>query len=280
MKQGIIIGGNGYIGSKLQQKLNYDIYDYGWYDSYRSVDISPSKYRNIILLGGHSSIWMCENDPRGSWINNVDNLIKIISFLKEDQKLIYASSASVYGATSTVASEDHSFTNPKSYYDLQKITLDLIALKEISMGKNIVGLRFGTVNGLSPHTRTDLMINSMTLDAITSGTINLANPAKKRALLFINDLCKAIELATIKDAPGIYNLSSINTSVEEVALAVQQATNAKINNVEMHNPFSFELDSSKFINTFGDYRIDSMTSIINELFNGLMNVRRTRRDKF
>lgn len=280
MKQGIIIGGNGYIGSMLQKKLDYDVFDYGWYGSYRSIGNNPYKYKTVILLGGHSSIWMCENDPSGSWANNVDVLIKMISHLSEDQKLIYASSASVYGSTDTIVSEDYSFANPKSYYDLQKITLDLIASKEIAMGKNIIGLRFGTVNGISPHTRTDLMINSMVLDGMNTGIVNMANPNKKRALLFLDDLCNAMHLATLKNEPGIYNLSSINVSVEEVALKVAESCNAKINHLQMENPFSFELDSSKFINTFGDYRNNSMNTVINDLLENLMNVRRTRRDTF
>jgi nucleoside-diphosphate-sugar epimerase len=280
MKKGIIIGGNGYIGSQLQKTLDYDIIDYGWYESKRCLSHSPFDYETIILLAGHSSIWMCENDPSGSWANNIDYFKKIVNNLKENQTLIYASSASVYGSTDSIVSEDYALARPKTHYDLQKNILDLITLNEITHGKNIIGLRFGTVNGISPHTRVDLMINSMVFDAVTKNIINMANPNKKRALLFIDDLCRGIKLASDKKVSGVYNLSSVNISVEEVAQLVSKKTNAKINTLEMVNPFSFELDSSKFIDTFGSYKNQSIESVIDDLSNNITSVRKTRRDRF
>jgi len=274
----IIVGGNGYIGSRIRQDISADVIDIGWYDSKRWMGFDIKNYDNIILLAGHSSMWMCENDPRFSWENNVNLFHRITSSLRQDQTLIYASSASVYGSIID-AKEDMPLATPVCHYDMQKQTLDIITSQAIANGKNIVGLRFGTVNGISPHTRTDLMINSMVYDALTKSVINVSNPNKHRALLFIDDLSNAMQMILNNPVAGIYNLSSINTTVREIAASVafSMSTPVKTND-QSDNPYSFTMDCSKFIETYGHYRKTKLTDVINGLRNNILKVRTTRRD--
>ena len=59
----LLIGGNGYIGSKLQEVLDVDVIDANWFnDNDTGQDFSELTYRDyfdydiIILLAGHSSV--------------------------------------------------------------------------------------------------------------------------------------------------------------------------------------------------------------------------------
>lgn len=273
----LLIGGNGYIGSKFYE-LNslHDITsvdlslfdrDLGYSSKINYNDISISGYDSIVCLAGHSSVPMCEHSPSRSWVNNVDYFRNLCEKLTH-QKLIYASSASVYGTTTGSSHEDTKINfNVINHYDLQKITIDLIANKYIAEGKNIIGLRFGTVNGAAPNTRSDLMINSMVKSALETGKVNAKNTHIRRAILGINDACKAIEYILNHDFnSGQYNLASFNTTVREVAHTVCNIVGASlITHPNDKLVYDFNLDTSKFQSASGFVFTDTIESLVHEL---------------
>jgi nucleoside-diphosphate-sugar epimerase len=208
---------------------------------------------------------MCEHSPSRSWVNNVDYFRNLCEKLKPNQKLIYASSASVYGKTIGVSYETSDINfNVLNHYDLQKITVDLIANKYIADGKNIVGLRFGTVNGASPNTRNDLMINSMVKSAIETSTVKVKNIQIRRAILGIGDVTRALNMLVDTDVtPGQYNLASFNSTVGAIAGTVANITNSTI--VELANDrlaYDFELSTEKFCSATGFEFKDTIDSLI------------------
>jgi len=274
---GLIVGGNGYIGSYLQTVLDADVADLGWYGSQRAVaTVTGQDY--VIWLAAHASSWLCEAKPEVAWSNNVGYLRYMLKALKPGQTLIYASSGSVYGSTDHDATEDETGAVPLNHYDLQKQVCDMVAQHAIAEGKTVIGLRFGTLAGISPHTRTDLMVNAMTWDAMTTRCMSVANRDKRRALLFLPDLGNAVQSILAAPVPGIYNLASINTTVGEVADTVAARLDAQQIDVEMSNPFSFGLSCAKFEATYGPYRTTSLEDVIDGLAAGLPTARRSRRD--
>lgn len=286
----LLLGGNGYIGSKFYEQYNkkYDITsvdlclfntDLGYSLKINYIDYlkyNLDKFDIIICLAGHSSVGMAEHNPQNSWYNNVEYFRYLSKNLSKTQKLIYASSASVYGNTKSGISKETSDINFNilNHYDLQKIIIDLIANKFIGEGKNIVGFRFGTVNGASPNTRSDLMINSMVKSALETKKINIKNPQIRRAILGINDLVKALDLGiNNKITPGQYNLASFNSTVEKMAKAVADKTHAEL--VYHDNDalaYDFELSTDKFYNETNFKFSDSLNNLIDELINSYTNI--------
>lgn len=275
----LLLGGNGYIGSSFYKHSLHSIYSVdlclfdknlgyshviNYIDGIQDID----KFDVIICLAGHSSVPMCEYSPERSWLNNVEYFRKLCQTINNNQRLIYASSASVYGRTIGVSSEKSDINfNVLNHYDLQKITIDLVANKYIAEGKNIIGLRFGTVNGISPNTRSDLMINSMVKSSLDTKTVNVKNSQVRRAILGINDLCKALELLIEKSIlPGQYNLASFNSTVHQIASTVSQITNAKIIEHPGDNlVYDFELSTDKFQHATGFVFTDTVESLIEGL---------------
>ena len=143
----------------------------------------------------------------------------------------------------------------------------MIANKYIAEGKDIVGLRFGTVNGTSPNTRSDLMINAMVKSALETGKVNAKNLHIRRAILGINDLVRAVDTIISKTIPaGQYNLASFNSSVETMARTIATKTNAEL--VIHENDklvYDFELDTEKFRQATDFTFNDTIDNLVSEL---------------
>jgi len=301
MKKILIIGGCGYIGSALFAYLNkkYDV---------ESVDLelfgNPniknfkinfkdlnkeylSQFTDIVLLAGHSSVKMCEENMLGSFKNNVEYFIELLLKINQNQKFIYASSSSVYGNVNrNIVTEECEEYIAGSFYDLSKAEIDNYT--KIFNNINYYGLRFGTVNGISPNLRKDIMINAMVNGAINNKEIRVFNPMVRRPILYIKDLCRAIETIILNDKnlKGIYNLASFNSTVDiigrkvaeifdDVKLTIIDGKPIKEENINKKldsKVYDFAISSDKFISNF-DFEFEGTIQLItNELKNKLKEV--------
>lgn len=303
MKKILLIGGNGYIGSHLQTKLSdrYEVtsIDACWFtkplpgtivEDFRNLGGEfYSTYDVVILLAGHSSVKMCEGPVQYAYNNNVTNFLDILDKIKPNQKFIYASSSSVYGNVGqTLVDESHNTFTPHNHYDITKHIIDLYAQRS---NIEYYGLRFGTVNGYSPITRSDVMINSMVYNAQTTGEIKLYIKDILRPILGISDLCRAIEciINCEEDHRGIYNLASFNSTAEQIAYSVGQI--AKIPVVEYETDpiniinsklqtksYNFSIDCTKFEKTFNFKFKETINTITQELLNNFESIIFTNRN--
>lgn len=298
------MGGCGYIGSRLYESLSkkykVDSWDLEWYGNpanikNKKVDLQHitrediSSYTHVILLAGHSSVKMCENNSLSTIKNNVINFIKILELLTKEQIFIYASSSSVYGDTETrKVNEEYISFRPNNFYDLSKHEVDSYA--QLSQ-KAYFGLRFGTVNGPSPNLRNDIMINAMTYNAIENGKIFCFNPEINRPILGISDLCRAFDVLIEKakfSNRGIYNLASFNSDVRTIASKVASETGAElevvdsppdnITNVKLQSKtYDFLIDSTKFVKKFDFSFEDTVGTIVKSLVDKYHELRKGNR---
>ena len=284
MKNILILGSRGYIGSYLEYALSerYNItgIDIGWFVIFPSpIDYKTltrgclSNYDAIVLLAGHSAVRQCEGDLTSSFENNVVNFINLLDKI-DKQKLIYASSSSIYGSVlgaGETASEDLSRYVATNYYDLSKYVIDQYA--KLS-GKQCYGLRFGTVNGFSPRLRTDIMINAMVNSALTNRHVKVFEKDIHRPILGIRDLGRALEsiIDSDEENAGVYNLASLNSTSGEIGLEVSDIMGCQlIEDVPLtankSKPYDFQIDSSKFQNTYNFEFKESVESITLSLKN-------------
>ena len=287
MKKILLLGGNGYIGSRfyLDSCNRYAItsidlclfgQDLGYSAKldYRDLTAEFIWYFDcIVCLAGHSSVQLCSSSPDRSWKNNVDGFRQLCEKIDKRQLLIYASSASVYGKTKNATENSRLSVNSISDYDLQKSIIDLIANRFINQQKRIIGLRLGTVNGLSPNTRSELLINAMTQDAIGSGLIHVKNRSTHRAVLGINDLTRALQCIIDTGLPyGQYNLSSFNTSIDSVSRTISKLTKAKILlDPDDATTYDFTMSTKKFENLTGFVFADTIETLATEFIDGHVN---------
>jgi nucleoside-diphosphate-sugar epimerase len=275
----LLIGSEGYIGSylkySLSKKYNFDLIDINWFNDnkdpkdfkYLSADYINS-FSAVILLAAHSSVKMCDNNRTSSFNNNVKNFIEILDKIKI--KFIYASSASVYGNTNGMTvDEEYNKYMPAAYYDITKQIIDVYSLKS---EVEFYGLRFGTVNGWSPHLRKDIMINSMVYNSIKNKKIDLYCKMTNRSILGINDLSRSIDviLSCKSDHRGVYNLASFNSTSENIAKVVSEIMGVPIVEKENYiNNYDFSMNTDKFNKTFNFNFLETVESITNSIKNNI-----------
>ena len=282
MSEILLIGGNGYIGSRLQQSLDVDVVDTNWFNDEGSgedfKDLTSKHYDDydtVILLAGHSSVKMSEGNLNSCFNNNVRNFIDLIEKL-DGQRLIYASSSSVYGSVGgkTVNEKYYGF-EPYNQYDISKHTADLYAQKS---DVEYYSLRFGTVNGCSPVLRTDVMINAMVNSALRDGHIKLYIKDTMRPILGINDLCRAITfiVESDEDKRGLYNLASFNKTAEQIAYEVADVMGVEVKEYETDptqvknvksqtKAYNFSISTLKFRKEFKFKFQDTVESLATDL---------------
>jgi len=215
MKKTLVIGAQGYLGSRLINYLLKRGYsctgvDTGFFKNGVLYDPMPFKMINkdaraieaedldgheiVILLAGIS------NDPFGNlkaeeiYDPTRDYVIKIAKLCKELKiRFIFPSSCSVYGIGHGLSDEE-SATNPQTPYSVNKIQIeqDLASISDKFFSP--IALRLATVFGVSPRMRFDIVINMMCGLAITQNKIVLNSDGQAwRPHLHIDDVCKAFQ---------------------------------------------------------------------------------------
>ncbi len=270
----LIIGSEGYIGSYLLEHLrnkNLDVVGCGnRQNDYNNLTKEYlEQFAYIVLLAGHSSVKMCDGDIKSPWYNNVVNFKNLLEKKPYETKLIYASSASVYGnSNDRIFNECDISLDFVNNYDLTKVSLDLYALEHIRRGEEIVGLRFGTVNGGSNIIRKDLMINSMVYNAINDGKIYISNKDVNRPILSIKDLARSIERIITNWVfwAGIYNLASFNSDVNHIANVVKDILNFDIiDRGDFPGVYNFNISTNKFKNAYEFDFIETVERVVEDV---------------
>ena len=316
----LVIGGLGYIGCRLQDYISMHL---NLFEQVVVVDsceytnetllkntrfeFIKCRYQNleqmffdkfdvIILLAAQGSVSNSKN-LKSVVENSIINFTKLLGNLKTTQKLIYASSSSVYGKTNdTEVDEDYNVSDPYNFYDLGKQTIDKIAM--LNNDKHFYGLRFGTVCGYSPNLRNDVMINSMVFNSKRNGQLFVSNKDINRPILGIDDLCRAILTIVFngkRELSGMYNINSFNSTVDEIACTVAYKCGVDINYLDNSNKqnivnfkldtkcYDFKIHSRKFESVFNFQFTQTLDTIIQDLldkWNDILNFENRLKDTF
>ena len=146
-------------------------------------------------------------------------------------RFIFASSCSVYGASDSFLDETAAL-NPLSVYARTKIDSEklLLAVGSHASAKDFSAtvLRFGTLFGLSPRMRFDLVVNLFAARAASGGRITVFNAEQWRPFVHVQDAARAV-LACLDAPPSavagqVFNAGSpaLNLQIRDVGEAIQR----------------------------------------------------------
>ncbi len=173
------------------------------------------------------------------------------------QRLVFASSCSVYGATELLMDE-HSTVKAVSLYGQTKIDSEEALLEAHSGNFFPVILRLATVFGLSYRPRFDLVVNLLTAKAYKEGVITVFNGTQWRPFIHVRDVAAGI--MQVLEAPfslvrgEIFNLgdSSMNYRLSEVAEKLRAVfPNTKVQNIENSDRRNYRVSFDKIRRQLG-----------------------------
>jgi nucleoside-diphosphate-sugar epimerase len=234
----LVVGGAGYVGGAVTDLLaetGHDVlvYDALLYEEAYRKDV-PFVRGDVLdedalaphLAWADSVIWLaalvgdgaCALNPH---ISEAINHEAVRSMARRfDGRIVFTSTCSVYGAHTVRLTED-SPTRPLSVYASTKLSAE----REL-MDKNAVMFRLGTLFGVGDHfsrIRLDLVVNTLTVKAATTGRVVIFGGDQYRPLLHVRDAAAAIVHAASSDCPrGLYNLHSVNIRISELAASLQR----------------------------------------------------------
>lgn len=207
---------------------------------------------------------------------NYRGTVNINKVRNNSQKLIYASTGSVYGKIESICTET-SPTNPLSIYGETKLKAE----REIMQKGNAIAYRFATAFGLSPRLRLDLLPNDLTFQALKNRYAVIYDRHFKRTFIHVRDIVKSYVFAlenfdNMKN--GVYNVGSekMNKTKEEIAQNIKEKINFEIYyaNTGIPDPDqrNYEVSYQKIRNAGFDTEV-TLEKGIEELVKGLRSVR-------
>jgi len=242
MKKILIVGGAGFIGTRLSNTLNKSghevhVVDNFWFGDFLDTNIKKIKsslwnltpsdlegYDAVLFLAGLSNDPMAMFRPDLNFIENSSAPVYLGFIAKQAgvKRFICASSCSVYGYTKNKTLNENSPIKPSYAYGISKLQCEqgLTTLEDENF-KPII-FRKGTVGGWSPKMRYDLVVNTMLKSALTTNKIIVNNPKLWRPLVDIRDVIQGYEKAIEADLDisGIFNISGINSTIGDLGTSI------------------------------------------------------------
>lgn len=249
----VIIGGCGFIGSRLANRLARDTCEVAVIDvAPPPADLAPScrvEVRDISVgrtlrgaLDGADTVFLlaaklaklCESDPAACWATNfrgVFNVLEEIQRSNRRPRLVFTSSAAVYDSDAAhFPISELAPLRPRGMYGASKLAgEEVIAAATLANGMTSIIMRFFTVYGTGPMSGARGHFIGHWMECLTAGLpLPIHGDGLQTVdLTSVDDVVRALRAAMLVDAlPGesrVYNVGSgVETRVADVAAWIAQ----------------------------------------------------------
>ena len=248
----LVTGGAGYVGSTLVPMLLeqghrvrvYDMLKFGGHGllpccqnrffELMKGDVTDREGMKKALDGVDAVVHLaaivgypaCKKEPQLAQSTNVDGTRTLLDLRRPDQKVIYASTGSIYGSIPDYVCNENTPTAPITLYGETKAAAEKLVLD----AGNSVAYRYATAFGVSNRMRLDLMPNDFTYQAVKNRNLIVYEGGFKRTFVHVRDMARSIMFAldkwdSMKD--DVYNVGheSMNFTKEEIARQVLKHVN-------------------------------------------------------
>ena len=277
MKNILITGGGGYIGTNLTKKLlnegyNVTVIDTFWFGNYlqkhKNLKILNKDIRSLVKkdlmkidcimhLASIANDPAAELDARLTWDVNVLATYKLINLAVKQKvkKFIFASSGSVYGIKKEKKVTENLSLEPLSEYNKSKMIGERVLLS-FKKYIDLTILRPATVCGYSPSMRLDVAINALTFGALEKNLITVYGGNQIRPNLTMDDMVNSyiffLKRKLKKDRildEIIFNLGFENLSIISMAKRIQKTLKlkSKILIKTSNDPRSYRQNSERIL---------------------------------
>ncbi len=298
LKNVCVLGGGGYVGSKLVPELlktgrNVTVADAFWYGrgnprpepklimvegDMRDRSFLRHVFRKqdaVIHLACVSNDPSFELNPELGKAINLDSFPGVIDELRSSQvkRFIYASSSSVYGIKEKLDVTEDDSCEPLTDYSKFKLLCEEM-LRDANLPLDWTIVRPATVCGYAPRLRLDLVVNILTIHALINKKIMVNGGNQLRPNLNVIDMARAY--IAILDSPSdkinhqVFNVGFENMNLMQIAKLVQSAmgkTGVEIERVLSNDNRSYHVNSDKIARVIGFRARFSINQAIHSLVN-------------
>ncbi len=269
----LVIGGAGFIGGfVVRELLKHDVKEVIIYDNFtrgkyvnindclqdprctvypfggdiRELDILDKAMEGVDYVFHLAAMWLlhCMDFPRTAFDVNVGGTFNVLEACVKHKvkKLVYSSSASVYGdAVEVPMTESHPFNN-KNFYGATKISGEAMCTAFYDRyGLKVVGLRYMNVYGPGQDQHAvysgvvPIMLNK--IDANEQPTIN-GDGSQAYDFIYVEDVARCNVQAILSDVEyGFYNVGTeVQTTIKQLCDTILKLKDSKLEVI--YKPYS------------------------------------------
>ena len=270
----LVTGGLGYLGSVLRRVLEADgiqtrVVDTDCYEQVplndgHGIDLLRADIRDTHLVeeqldGMDAVVHLAAivGDPAGNLdpemtieVNATSTARLAAACARRGIRMIFASTSSVYGYNGTSLLAENARTIPLSVYASCKVAAE-VAIAKALPEKSVI-FRLGTLYGLSPRMRFDLVVNRFIGQAIQDRRIAVFGGSQLRPFLHVSSAAEVIKKALLGDMSGLFNLGGTNLTIMEVAKTISRMSNCEVKVYDQIKDIrNYAIDSGKAGAVFG-----------------------------
>lgn len=235
----LITGGKGFIGSYLVETLSKDnnvkVFDIQDGKDIKDFELLKRELKNVDVvfhLAGLISVEESMRKPLDYIENNIIGSYNLLKSASETgvKKIVFASSASVYGDYPENPKKEDMPLIPKSPYAFAKITVERLVDKFNGNELKTVSLRFFNIYGPGQNVNSAYaaVIPIFIKKALNNEDLIIYGDGNQtRDFIYIDDVINACVLASEKGSGAINIGSGIPISVNEIAKLIIELTNSK-----------------------------------------------------
>ena len=265
----LVTGGCGYVGTKLTEALlartphDVTVLDVMWFgnrlapqprltvepmDVRRIDEMDLAPYDTIFHLANIANDPSVELNPYASWEVNVLAGMRLIDRAARQgvRQLVYASSASVYGLKSEPKVTEDLELVPLSEYNKTKMVAERVVMSYADRLVTTI-IRPATVCGFSPRMRLDVVVNMLTMQALTRGAVTVLGGDQTRPNIHIDDLVDLYLFVFERRLAGVFNAGFENLTVMDIAKMITRDVPASIEVKPSNDPRSYSVCSDKLL---------------------------------
>ena len=214
----------------------------------------------------------CAKDPALTLETNYEATVRLTKLSQAGgvSRFVFSSTCSVYGQAEIA--DELTPPRPLSLYATTKLDAEKQVLAATAKGFHPTALRLGTLFGLSPRPRFDLIANLLAAQAATEGRIRIDGRSRMRPFVHVDDAARAFvtvleaPLSTVSGELFCVGGSELNCQLGELADRIREfLPDVKVDHHVVEDRRSYDINFAKISHVLGYTPSRSLRSGIAEI---------------